>query len=77
MTLVKAGTCIVRADQPGDATFGAAPSVTRRFVISGPVVATQQSGYWMLGSDGHVYAFGSASDFGSAAAPGGRVRGAA
>ena len=33
------------------------------------MVATPKSGYWMLGSDGHVYAFGSAANFGSAAAP--------
>ncbi len=69
VTLLKAGTCGLRADQPGNATYGAAPPVTRQFPVTGPVVASPKSGYWMLGSDGRVYAFGSASDFGSAAAP--------
>ncbi len=69
VTLVKIGTCRVRADQAGDATFTAALPQDRQFTVSGPSVATKQSGYWMLGADGRVYAFGSAVDYGSAAAP--------
>ncbi len=69
LTLLGGGTCIVRAMQPGDATFAPAPAVVRQFVVDGPVVSTSQSGYWMLGAGGHVYAFGSATDFGSASDP--------
>jgi hypothetical protein len=69
ITLLGGGTCAVRATQAGDATFAAAPPVVRQFVVDGPVVSTSQSGYWMLGADGHVYAFGSATDFGSASDP--------
>jgi hypothetical protein len=69
VTLLKAGACVVRAEQPGNATFRAATPVTRQFTVTVPVVTSPQSGYWMLGADGRVYAFGGATDFGSAAAP--------
>jgi hypothetical protein len=69
ITLLGGGTCSLRATQAGDARFAAAPPVVRQFVVDGPVVSTAQSGYWMLGADGHVYAFGSAADFGSASDP--------
>jgi hypothetical protein len=69
IALLAAGTCTIRADQPGDAIFKPAPSVTRQFAITAPVVARERSGYWMLGSDGRIFAFGNAPDLGSAAAP--------
>jgi hypothetical protein len=71
ITLVGAGTCIVRADQAGNATFDPAPRVTRSFVVkAAPAVHTQErSGYWMLGADGHVFAFGNAPGLGSTAGP--------
>ena len=69
ITLLGGGTCGVRATQAGNATFAAASAVIRQFVVDGPIVSTSQSGYWMLGADGHVYAFGSATDFGSASDP--------
>ncbi len=69
ITLLGGGTCAVRATQAGDATFAAAPAVARQFIVDGPIVSTSEPGYWMLGADGHVYAFGSATDFGSASDP--------
>ena len=69
VALLAAGTCVIRADQPGDAIFKPAPSVTRQFAITAPVVARERSGYWMLGSDGRVFAFGNAPNLGSTAAP--------
>jgi hypothetical protein len=69
VALLAAGTCVIRADQPGDAIFKPAPSVTRQFAITAPVVARERSGYWMLGSDGRVFAFGNAPSLGSTAAP--------
>ncbi len=69
ITLLGGGTCTVRAAQPGNARYAAASAVIRQFAVDGPVVTTSQSGYWMLGADGHVYAFGSATDFGSASDP--------
>ncbi|MFI5912145.1 fibronectin type III domain-containing protein [Dactylosporangium sp. NPDC051541] len=33
VTLVSAGTCTIAADQPGDATYGAAPTVSRSFTV--------------------------------------------
>lgn len=66
ITLVAGGTCVVRAAQAGNAMFAAAPVVARRFTVGSPVGTASQSGYWMLGSDGRVYAFGSAVNFGSA-----------
>ncbi len=69
VALLTAGTCTIRADQAGDATFLAAPTVSRSFVVSNVVVAKPRSGYWMLGADGHVYAFGDAPDLGSTASP--------
>jgi CshA-type fibril repeat protein len=38
VTLVTAGTCTVRADQAGDATYAAAPGVTRSFQVTPAVV---------------------------------------
>jgi ribosomal protein L24E len=69
IAFVAGGTCVVRAAQPGNATFAAAPRVTRQFTIGSPVVTTSEPGYWMLGADGRVYAFGSATNFGSASDP--------
>jgi hypothetical protein len=34
ITLVKTGTCTVRANQPGDTIYGAAPVVVRSFVVT-------------------------------------------
>ena len=76
VALLTAGTCTIRADQPGDATFLAAPTVSRSFAISSVVVAQPRSGYWMLGADGHVYAFGDAPALGSTASPAVALRGA-
>ncbi len=69
ITLLRAGTCAVRATQLGNGTYAPAPAVTRQFTIAEPVVTASESGYWMLGADGHVYAFGSAPNFGSASDP--------
>jgi hypothetical protein len=69
LTLAKLGTCKVRADQAGNSVFNAAPSVTRQFEVSSSVTSAGSAGYWMLGSDGHVYAFGSATNLGSSGAP--------
>jgi len=69
ITLVAAGACVVRADQAGSALFAPAPRVTRSFTVTTPVVAQAHSGYWMLGADGHVFAFGNAPDLGSTGGP--------
>jgi hypothetical protein len=65
--VLKAGTCTVRADQAGDSTYAAAAPVSRSFLVTAPGLPSARSGYWMLGGDGHVFAFGAAPDFGSAA----------
>jgi len=67
--LVAVGTCVVQADQIGNAIFDPAPTVTRQFAVKPAVPPTRASGYWMLGADGHVFAFGGARDFGSSGSP--------
>ena len=69
LKLLKLGTCKVRADQSGNATFVAGPAVRRQFTVASSVTSTGLAGYWMLGADGHVYPFGSAHSFGSSGAP--------
>jgi hypothetical protein len=68
VTLVKAGACVIRADQRGDGNWNAAASVSRQFTISSAVVVVSRSGYWMLGADGHVYPFDDATNHGNASA---------
>ncbi|HZQ76517.1 MAG TPA: hypothetical protein VFE55_04250, partial [Acidimicrobiia bacterium] len=45
----------------------------RAAAVSGTAAATgtTASGYWMVGSDGHVYPFGAAADLGSPVLPAG------
>ena len=70
ITLVAAGTCVVRADQGGNTAYSAAARVTRSFTVNAAVVEQQErSGYWMLGADGHVFAFGGAPGLGNAPGP--------
>ena len=67
ISVVAVGVCTIRAEQAGNSAYDPAPAVTRTFTVSTPVVSQgNHSGYWMLGADGHVYAFGSAPDHGSA-----------
>jgi hypothetical protein len=70
VTAVGAGTCVVRADQVGNAIFNAALRIARTFIVKTPVlVQRERSGYWMLGADGHVYAFGGAPGLGNMSGP--------
>jgi len=69
LRLLKPGICTVRAAQGGDAVYAEAAPVTRSFEVHAPVATSPRSGYWMLGADGHVYAFGAAADLGSSTAP--------
>ena len=68
----KLGACKVRATQAGNTVFNAAPPVDRQFTVASSVSSAGAAGYWMLGTDGHVYAFGSAANLGSSGAPVGR-----
>jgi hypothetical protein len=69
LTLSKLGVCKVRATQAGNTVFNAASPVDRQFAVASSVSSSGAAGYWMLGSDGHVYAFGSATNLGSSGAP--------
>ncbi|MGA2716972.1 MAG: FG-GAP-like repeat-containing protein, partial [Bryobacteraceae bacterium] len=65
LTLVAAGTCSITASQAGNATWAAAPSITRSFTVSPPAVAataafvatdTTTQGAWkgVYGADGEA-----------------------
>ncbi len=46
VSLVNSGTCSIAANQPGNATFGAAPTVTQSFQVGAP------AGGWLVQSGG-------------------------
>ncbi len=62
VTLLVAGTCTIRANQAGNATYAPAPQVTQSFRVNSPI---DGGGYHSLriGSDGKLYAWG-ANDLG-------------
>jgi len=59
VTFGAAGTCVVDADQAGDSTFAAAPQNQKVITVLavGPTGPTG-TGYWLVGSDGGVFADG-------------------
>ncbi len=72
-----AGTCIVVATKAGDATYNAtsSPAATVTFsappppstpppIVTSPTI-TPNHGYWLVGSDGGIFSFGSAQFYGS------------
>jgi hypothetical protein len=66
------GTCIIDANQAGDANYAAAPEVAQTIAVvaslagGGQLAATPDgTGYWLVGPDGSLSAYGSAVNFGS------------
>ncbi len=55
-------TCTVTATNAAGTSAASSPS---NVFVPAAASSTAHAGYWMLGSDGHVYAFGSAKYFGS------------
>jgi Big-like domain-containing protein len=62
------GTNTVRAEYPGDPTFSASSGSTSLVVNPVPPTPTppEPHGYWLVGSDGGIFSFGSALFYGSA-----------
>ncbi len=81
VSFVGAGTCVIDADQAGDATFAAAPQVQQSIDITDPPATTgplggqvvgiaslpDGLGYWLVDAAGGVSAHGDAVDYGSMA----------
>jgi hypothetical protein len=71
VTFTSEGTCVIAANQSGNSQYNPAPQVMQS-IISGPTPpapVTSPStthGYWLVGSDGGIFSFGSAQFYGSA-----------
>ena len=80
LTFTTSGACVVDANQAGDATYAAAPQVRDTITVSAAVPPTtttttttppttppptRSSGYWLVGSDGGVFAYGDVAFYGS------------
>ncbi len=69
------GTCVVDANQAGNANYTAAPQVQQRIAVgrvtttgaggSRLAITPDRKGYWVLGAGGAVVAFGTAVNYGS------------
>jgi YVTN family beta-propeller protein len=70
VTFTSAGTCLIAANQSGNSQYSPAPQAMQS-IVSGPappspVTSPSTShGYWLVGSDGGIFSFGSAQFYGS------------
>ena len=70
VTFTSAGTCLIAANQSGNSQYNPAPQAMQS-IVSGPpppspVTSPSTShGYWLVGSDGGIFSFGSAQFYGS------------
>jgi len=63
-----AGNCVIDANQAGNSTYAPAATVTRSNTVLNPQtisVGPPLHGYWLVGSDGGIFTFGSALFHGS------------
>ena len=63
------GSCVVDANQGGNANFAAAPQDQGTIVVTSPAPPTTapsaRAGYWLVAADGGVFAYGDAPFYGS------------
>ena len=61
----RTGTCTLDFNQSGNADWTAAPEVHQRITVSAPPKVRSSSGYWLVASDGGIFAYGHAVFYGS------------
>ena len=66
VTLTAPGTCVVDANQAGNSTYSPASQVSQSFTVTSAITPPSAThGYWLVGSDGGIFTFGSAQFYGS------------
>ena len=72
VSFIGAGTCVLDANQAGNADYYPAPQVQQSFSVratpspsSGPASPTHSGAYWEVSADGGLFAFGDAKFYGS------------
>jgi hypothetical protein len=65
VTYLAQGTCVLDANQAGNAGYDAAPRVTHSVAVGPKLSGNVLHGYWLVGSDGGIFSFGSALFHGS------------